>query len=508
MDTTSSLIAIVDISLKLMKYMSDVHDGGKERSELHSEVLTVYVIFWKITSDFGSPSPNETTPWSEAIKPLFDPDGIIEQLKQVLEQITAKIIIQPHSTKGTIKKLKWPFEKSEVQRILERLRSYKDTISVTLNRANMQIGIKTWEDIQFLRNASEDIELTTALDWISPLDFVALANASQRQPLRGTGKWFLNNSQIRGWCDNRTKVVWCHGIPGAGKTVLATTLFQELQKTLAHNKVAVLIAYCSFDVPSTHSADNMLSSLLRQLVESRGLMSEAFRELYYQHTHNRNKQRPGREVLVNTISRELESFDKTYIIVDGLDEIPDNKEKVDLLAGIEFLQPTPQLLVTSRPVEALDTWFKRSAKADGGYRVDNDDDDYSQSTYYCDYCASRSSVGEGELTSTMEFEDWKTTSSYRCKKCSWDVCVNCYDRLDICYGCNSSKQHLEWAWPGAVPIAAQSEDLEKYILWRIERSDTLQVLLQNANSRSNGGSPLALTPKSIIARVQQESHKM
>ncbi|KAK8052485.1 hypothetical protein PG993_003870 [Apiospora rasikravindrae] len=523
MDTTSSLIAIVDLSFKVIKYMNDVRDGGKERSELHQEVLTVYDIFWNIKSDFESPSLDETTPWSEAIKPLFKPNGTIEQLKQVLVQIAAKITIAPqHTPAGVIKKLKWPFEKSEVQRILSRLRSYKDTISVALNRANLQLGIKTKEDVQFMRHAFENDELKTALDWISPLDFLTLQRASQRQPLRGTGEWFLNNPQIRGWCDGRTKAVWCHGIPGAGKTVLATTLFQELQKTLAHDKVAVLIAYCSFDDPNTHSADNMLSSLLRQLVESRGQMSDAVRNLYYEHTRNREKQRPSREALVSTFSKELENFDQTFIIVDGLDELRDNKQKAELLGGIESLQPTPQLLVTSRPVEAVDTWFKTSAKLDGGYRVDDDDDENPQALFYCDNCEWRSSAGdspsdddddeslvlvqseqeEDKVVTTGEPKDWKASSSYRCENCYRDVCVNCYDQYDVCFGCSGSKECFKWAWPGTVPIAAQPEDLERYILWRIEMSDNLQVLLQHAKARGH------VTSESIVARVQEESHKM
>ncbi|KAK7955886.1 uncharacterized protein PG986_005108 [Apiospora aurea] len=232
MDTTASLIAIVDLSFKVIKYMNDVRDGGKERSELHQEVLAVYDIFWNIKSDFESPSIDETTPWSEAIKPLFKPNGTIEQLKQVLEQIATKITIPQPSAAGVFKKLQWPFEKSEVQRILSRLRSYKGTITLTLNRANLKLDIKTNEDVQFMRHAFEDDELKTALDWISPLDFLALQRASQRQPLRGTGEWFLNNPQIRGWCDGRTKAVWCHGIPGAGKTVLATTLFRSYRRPL------------------------------------------------------------------------------------------------------------------------------------------------------------------------------------------------------------------------------------------------------------------------------------
>ncbi|KAK7955887.1 uncharacterized protein PG986_005109 [Apiospora aurea] len=268
----------------------------------------------------------------------------------------------------------------------------------------------------------------------------------------------------------------------------------------------------------------MLSSLLRQLVESRGQMSDAVRKLYYEHTRNREKQRPSREALISTFSKELESFDQTFIIVDGLDELRDNKQKAELLGGIESLQPIPQLLVTSRPVEAIDTWFKTSAKIDGGYRVDDDDEDNQQALFYCDNCELRGNTDdstsgddddeslvlvqppeeEEKPANTDGPKDWKSYSSYRCtvEDCYRDVCVNCYDQYDVCFGCGGSKECFKWAWPGTVPIAAQPEDLERYILWRIEMSDNLQVLLQHAKARGH------VTSESIVTRVQEESHKM
>ncbi|GAP83497.1 hypothetical protein SAMD00023353_0201340 [Rosellinia necatrix] len=112
-------------------------------------------------------------------------------------------------------------------------------------------GVDTNKDVKFLRYAINLAELKPVLKWISPLDFRALQNAAQRQPLSGTSSWLFDNLQVRGWSDCRTKTLWCHGIPGAGKTSLATALLQKLQKKHAHANLAVLIAYCSFDDAGT-----------------------------------------------------------------------------------------------------------------------------------------------------------------------------------------------------------------------------------------------------------------
>ncbi|KAI0416777.1 ankyrin [Xylaria grammica] len=532
MDAAASIISIVDLAFKVIKYMNDVREGGKERSELHQQVLTVYDLLWNLKYEFESHNLDEESTWSKPIKPLFNPGGTVDQLKLVLEQVASKLVLPSRSVKSAIKKVKWPFDKSEVQRILGRLRSLTDSISIALGRANLQVGIDTNKDVKFLRHAIESAELETALKWISPLDFRMLQKTSQKRPLSGTGSWFLNNPQVRGWSNGRTRALWCHGIPGAGKTVLATALFQSLLERHAHENVAVLIAYCSFDDANTHSPSNIVSSFLRQLVEKRGQMSEVIRKLYIEHSQGR-EQRPSPERLVTAMSKELESFDKTFIIVDGLDELRENKQKVELLQTIESLRPLPQLLVTSRPVEAISTWFKESASEDR-YRTRADFEEVEYSDYYCDNCDERdeqnkekysedgASSTRGSNANTMDFEfinadgseeqsdsgggekdgDWMTVASYHCKNCNRDVCVNCYEQYDICFGCNKPKDCFKWAWPGTVTITAHLEDLEQYILWRIDNNDNLKVLLKNARAKAYG-----LT-ETIVQRVQKESHKM
>ncbi|KAI3326000.1 ankyrin [Xylariaceae sp. AK1471] len=524
MDTTASLIAIVDLAFKVIKYMNDVREGGKERSQLHQQVLTVYDLLWNLKSEFESHDFDEGNTWSKPINVLFKPGGTVDQLKLILEQVASKLVLPSRGFEGVVKKIKWPFDKPEVQRILSRLRSLTDSISIALGRANLQVGVDTNKEVKFLRHAIESAELETALKWISPLDFRVLQKASQRRPLIGTGSWFLNNPQVRGWIDGRTRALWCHGIPGTGKTVLATALYQKLQEEHAYDNVAVLIAYCSFDDANTHSSSNIMSSFLRQLIEKRGQMSETVRKLYTEYAQSREHSRPDHEILVEALSKELETFNRTFIIIDGLDELRENKQKVELLQTIESLDPLPQLLVTSRPVESVAKWFKELANRDR-YRTRAEFEEEQWSYNYCDNCNQRDEQDEdsfalGSDTSVTEFdlieaegseeqskpgeehEDWTNAASYYCSNCNRNVCVNCYEQNDICFGCNQPKDCFEWGWPGTVAIVAHLEDLEQYILWRIDSNDNIKALLKHARSKAYG---LADT---IVNQVQEESHKM
>ncbi|KAF7317398.1 ANK-REP-REGION domain-containing protein [Mycena chlorophos] len=63
------------------------------------------------------------------------------------------------------------------------------------------------------------------------MDFVSPINSHPRQQevfetwQPGTGTWFLENETFLQWETESPRVLWCTGIPGAGKTVLAYYLF-------------------------------------------------------------------------------------------------------------------------------------------------------------------------------------------------------------------------------------------------------------------------------------------
>ena len=86
---------------------------------------------------------------------------------------------------------------------------------------------------------------------------------------------------------------------------------------------AVVYAYCDFKERSTHSASILVAALTRQILELdtrtdalerlEGLQSEA------RHSHRALSEQ---EILA-VFSKSMQSFDRVYIIIDGLDELPE-----------------------------------------------------------------------------------------------------------------------------------------------------------------------------------------
>ena len=261
MDPTSSIITIVATSYKALKYINDVRDGGKERSALSTEALELHDTLLRMQDQFGSHDLHDGSTWARSISSLFQLHGPAEQLKSTLDDIVARIEVPPgRSVKAFARRLKWPFEKYEAQRLCDRLRSLKDTFVLALGRANLEIGLDSNEKIVFLTDAVKAVQLQTALQSISPTDFRALQQSESKRPLQETGQWFLSNAQVQGWADHRHPVLWCHGIPGAGKTMLASAAYQMVQARYHDTNVVVAVAFCSFDDPNTHTAYQILYS--------------------------------------------------------------------------------------------------------------------------------------------------------------------------------------------------------------------------------------------------------
>ncbi|KAJ7453128.1 hypothetical protein FB451DRAFT_672056 [Mycena latifolia] len=183
------------------------------------------------------------------------------------------------------------------------------------------------------------------LDWYSPLNFF-LRQAdifSAWQP--GTGGWLLEAGLFREWKSGSGKFLWCRGIPGAGKTVLASIVVENL-RTEQNTGVAVLY----LNHKETETPSNLLAALWRQLVFAKPI-PRAVHHLYAKHHEQRT--RPSLEDTHTILCSIISAHPSVFIIVDALDEY--SEELRDTLIGhLSALGPTVNLMLTSRPHIKID----------------------------------------------------------------------------------------------------------------------------------------------------------
>ncbi|KAJ7478803.1 hypothetical protein B0H11DRAFT_1696061, partial [Mycena galericulata] len=158
------------------------------------------------------------------------------------------------------------------------------------------------------------------IEWFSPLNlFLRQADIfSTREP--GTGKWLLEDTLFNNWKSGTTKTVWCPGMPGAGKTVLASIIVDNLRATVDSQNTGVAVIYLNHKETEVQSPSNLLAPIWRQLVVDRP-MSPTVHSLYVKHREQRT--RPPVEDTYRVLSSTVSDLSRVFIIIDALDEYPE-----------------------------------------------------------------------------------------------------------------------------------------------------------------------------------------
>ncbi|RFU79488.1 nucleoside phosphorylase domain-containing [Trichoderma arundinaceum] len=234
------------------------------------------------------------------------------------------------------------------------------TSRITAERRIEEVISTMSQGIDSLIRKYDDQEHESFLKWLTTVDYTPRQAEllSLRQP--GTGQWLLDAEQFQAWVRARGQTLFCPGIPGAGKTFIASKIIDYLQFLFMDDQdVVIAYIYCNFQQKEEQKARNMLLSLLRQVAAHPAHFSDSVRSLY--DTYKNKRIAPSME----DISRALLSISRTYsrvfFIVDALDECHETDgNRRQFLSEIFNLQKKAalNLLMTSRSIPDIEKWFE------------------------------------------------------------------------------------------------------------------------------------------------------
>ncbi|XPS69175.1 hypothetical protein M3J09_001452 [Ascochyta lentis] len=195
---------------------------------------------------------------------------------------------------------------------------------------------------------NEDFEDGEALDvkvlsrWLSPQDRVlATLNRDHSffvdQQVEMTCIWFQKH--LTRFLQSEKSFLLVTGQPGSGKTTLAGSIVERLQRPVNRKQVDTLFCSLSPDVPTTATSLAVVKSLLSQLLNLRvgnmGMYYALFRA--YQHCRSSGDLKTYEEhlwqALEDTLKQPLEGGNDLVMVVDGLDEIESSQSASIQAAG-------------------------------------------------------------------------------------------------------------------------------------------------------------------------------
>ncbi|OJJ80314.1 5'-methylthioadenosine/S-adenosylhomocysteine nucleosidase family protein [Aspergillus glaucus CBS 516.65] len=174
----------------------------------------------------------------------------------------------------------------------------------------------------------EDLEI---LNWVTSIDYGPQQSDFLKRQQPGTGQWFLNSNKYKSWLSLSKQTLFCPGIPGAGKTIMAATDEQKIE--------------------------DLLLSLLKQLSQDWPSLPDAVSNLYHKH----QRTRPSYDDISKALLSVVALYSRVFIIVDALDECQaSNGCRSRFLSEIFYLQAETgvNLFATSRPDAHIMKQFK------------------------------------------------------------------------------------------------------------------------------------------------------
>ncbi|KAK5732026.1 hypothetical protein LTR17_010862 [Elasticomyces elasticus] len=202
-------------------------------------------------------------------------------------------------------------------------------------------------DIKQLLTFEEAKQRQKVLNWLPAPDPTIDQMAARKQHQPGTCEWFLTSQQYTMWTQGQSPHVWLHGKAGCCKTVLTSSIIEDLSLQLLQQPgCALAYFYFSFAEPQKQSYHNMLLSFVWQLSRDGKLLPELAAAYASGRTLNSKD-------LENMVDALAERCGRLFFVIDALDEVPEgNSARQDVLDGIQTLSnrnSNVRFLMTSRP---------------------------------------------------------------------------------------------------------------------------------------------------------------
>ncbi|KAI9845534.1 MAG: hypothetical protein M1838_001702 [Thelocarpon superellum] len=380
---SGGIVAVLQLAGTVMQYLNDVARASEERDQILLEISHINHILPVLKDLAERPQWGES--WSTTIGYLNLPKGPLEQFNSALQRLASKL--EPvRGLKRVERSLAWPFQKGEIRDILQALERQKTLFHLALQNDHIALSQAIRHDVEGVNNRvgelhqqlvqvqtsqakqerwHQDDESQRVLDWLSPLNFSAQQSDIIARRQDGTGQWLLESAEFEAWRDGTRQTLFCLGIPGAGKTMLASIVIDHLSSDVRDHNIGLAYVFCNYQSQLEQTPTNLLGSLLRQLIPDGASVSDDLKNMYQGHIHKRT--RPTPDELFHFLLSLMGGYSQVSIVVDALDECPnDNGTREWMLATLRSLQASNavNLLFTSRYSLEISEAFKSDPKVE------------------------------------------------------------------------------------------------------------------------------------------------
>ena len=211
-----------------------------------------------------------------------------------------------------------------------------------------EVSTSSKEALSNLLTAQKSDQFRKIIAWLSPPDPETNHASARQRHEPHTGTWLLQSDQYRRWKAGGTKHLWLYGKAGCGKTVLCSTVVEDIRMYCDSSRNAIHATfYFTFSDNQKQSYENLLRSLVAQLGWKEPALS-----MLTQACERPNVSTPGADELEKILLACSQSHGELFLLLDALDECPEVGDvQQNVLDGLERLAQRAsniKMLMTSR----------------------------------------------------------------------------------------------------------------------------------------------------------------
>lgn len=229
-----------------------------------------------------------------------------------------------------------------------------------------KVTLETRDEVQRLHERHDKREGReedqAIINWLTPTNYALQQHDFISRRQTGTGQWLLDSLEFQAWLVADNLTLFCPGIPGAGKTILTSIIIESLHTRFrTDSSIGIAYIYCNFKRSHEQKLEDLLLSLLKQLVQARLSTPSAVKILYDQHIYHQT--RPSTDDILEALHYVVSSFSRVFIIIDALDECQmDDRCRPRLISEVSNLQTKfrANIFATSRFIPEITGQFTSS----------------------------------------------------------------------------------------------------------------------------------------------------
>ncbi|KAI1376891.1 hypothetical protein F4677DRAFT_459629 [Hypoxylon crocopeplum] len=245
----------------------------------------------------------------------------------------------------------WKTYKSRFGPLIDNIRGHGDLVQKQATLTQIEVYRKDTEthtrQLQSIKEVQEMQMLREVISWLGApnAENDQYQYSKIREECPGTGRWLLDIQAFKEWIDPKFPTIppllWITGMPGAGKTILASLVVEEIRKILP--PPITLFFYCKNGDDEKNSFTSIGRNFLAQLLNTN---KEILLPYYWDKFSNSSEPVLNTYPLIESILEvALQTCASVYIVLDGIDEC--EREQRKRITGwfrglVENLQPPHQ----------------------------------------------------------------------------------------------------------------------------------------------------------------------